>query len=328
MVSDMSAPMPVIQPVSHVSLPQHMAAVKDMLGSFASDRIHVSASTIPTASMPTFPISYAAVVQPTLIPPAVVNSSQHACTVQPALSAQLVQQSKTAAVSTALPVHSHIDLVSDHQSDMPSVTLHDMPASDFLQQFVQACMKPHSYRSLDHKVKFRMEASEKVKGVHLRKGERLTSALVLQWVAAARVLGSAALKARSREPEAASEWATFFKFYVDHMEDGLQEVMMSKVSGGQLVSVADFWNAVFKELFPEALVKDAFEEALKEYPIWAEPMGLERWEKVTRLLVQYQAMVAGNSGANLQFAIAERMYEQLLRVVHLCKERPSQDLLR
>lgn len=173
-----------------------------------------------------------------------------------------------------------------------------------------------------------MDSAGRVKGVSLRKGERLTSALVLQWVATARVLDSAALKARNREPETPSEWATFFKWYVDHMEDGLHEVMMVSITQGQLTFVSDFWNAVFKELFPEALVQDAFEDALKDYTIWAEPLGLERWEKVTRLLVQYKEMVAGNTGSTLELAISERMYQQLLRVIHLCQERQSQDLLR
>lgn len=91
--------------------------------------------------------------------------------------------------------------------------------------------------------------------------------------------------------------------------------------------MADFWNAEFTELFPSALVKDAFGDAMKAYPIWAEPLGLERWEKVTRLLVQYKEMVAGNTGLALENAIAERMYQQLVRVIHLCKEKPSQDLL-
>lgn len=45
-------------------------------------------------------------------------------------------------------------------------------------------------------------------------------------------LDSAAMEAKGREPGTPAEWATFFKFYVDHMEDGLHEVMMTKVSGG------------------------------------------------------------------------------------------------
>jgi hypothetical protein len=173
-----------------------------------------------------------------------------------------------------------------------------------------------------------MDSAERIKTAHLRKGERLTSDLVLQWVAVARVLDSAALKARNREPETLSEWKQFFKFYLDHMEDGLYEVMSSKVSQGSFTIVPEFWNAVFNELFPEALVRDAFEDALKDYCIWSEPLGVERWEKVTTLLVQYKEMVAGNTGEALQLSIAERMYQQLIRVIHQCKEKQSQDLLR
>lgn len=304
--------------VSHVSLPQHVLAAKDMVGQPVIDKIPMSAPIVPI-----YPVSYAAVVQPTMIPPAIVRHVQpaHIPAVQPSSNVALP------SVPT-VPVTSAVDLVSDQQSDMPSVTLQDMPASDFLQQFVQACRYHKSPKTQDSQIKFKMESGDRVQGVNLRRGERLTSALVLQWVGTARTLDSAAMKARSRAPETPTEWATYMKFYVDHMEDGLQEVMMTKVSTGAITSVEGFWNAVFSELFPAALVKDAFEEAMKEYPIWAEPLGLERWEKVTKLLVQYREVVAGNTGDTLELAIAETLYQQLVRVIHQCKERPSQDLLR
>jgi len=313
-------------PVSHthVSLPQHIAVTRNLSTSIGpevtpavSHGLNGSVPSVPAVirTAPVYPVSYAAVVQPVLSQPAVhVNS-------HPVNSTTLPAGSRPQCVSA-------VDLVSDQQSEGPSVTLQDMPASDFLQQFVQACKQPCFGKSLDQKTRFKMDSGDRVKGVSLRKGERLTSALVLQWVATARVLDSAALKARNREPETPSEWATFFKFYVDHMEDGLHEVLMATISNGRITSVCDFWNAVFRELFPEALVQDAFEEALKDYTIWAEPLGLERWEKVTKLLVQYKEMVAGNTGPSLDLAISERMYQQLLRVIHLCKERQSQDLLR
>lgn len=332
--ASVSAPISTVLPMCHVSLPQHIAASQHTAATTRVGNVPAISSllsrSLPSVTAPIYPVSYAAVVQPTLIPPAVTQPVQHTAqpTVPPIGSTPMPFSNTPLPVSAALPVLSTVDLVSDQQSEIPSVTLQDMPASDFLQQFVQACRNPVVSKVSTSKVKFRMENTDRVKGVNLRKGERLSPALVLQWVATARVLDSAALKARSREPECPSEWATFFKFYVDHMEDGLHEVMMTKVSNGSITSVAAFWNAVFSELFPAALVKDAFEDALKDYPIWSEPLGLERWEKVTRLLVQYKESVAGNTGPTLELAVAEKLYQQLVRVVHQCTERPSQDLLR
>ena len=122
-----------IQPVSHVSLPQHMTAARDMWGQTVSDRMPVSVPGVAA-----FPVSYAAVVQPTLIPPAVVRPVQPAAhlsaphvgsTAIPAVSAFPAVGTVT---STSMPFLSTVDLVSDQQSDGPSVTLQDIPASDFL----------------------------------------------------------------------------------------------------------------------------------------------------------------------------------------------------
>jgi hypothetical protein len=225
------------------------------------------------------------------------------------------------------PAASHVSISSTNPTPVQPTISQGISVADFA-EFFKICRQNSDASRADQAPKFRMDNAERIKSAHLRKGERLTSDLVLQWVAVARVLDSAALKARNREPETLSEWKTFFKFYIDHMEDGLYEVMMNKVAHGSFTSVSEFWNAVFNELFPEALVRDAFEDALKDYCIWSEPMGIERWEKVTTLLVQYKEMVSGNTGESLQLAIAERMYQQLLRVIHQCREKQSQDLLR
>ena len=305
------------QPVVHTSVPQ-------MLNIPTATHHVANVSHLHATSQPPVPTSVPyqqahVSVQPSLIP--VANSAQYMhVPVQPA-----VPLHQTIPIQ---PAASHVSISSTNPTQPQPALSQGISATDFAEEFVKICRQNSGANRADQAPRFKMDSAERIKTAHLRKGERLTSDLVLQWVAVARVLDSAALKARNREPETLSEWKTFFKFYIDHMEDGLYEVMMTKVAQGSFTSISEFWNAVFNELFPEALVRDAFEDALKDYCIWSEPMGIERWEKVTTLLVQYKEMVAGNTGEALQLSIAERMYQQLIRVIHQCREKQSQDLLR
>ena len=218
-----------------------------------------------------------------------------------------------------LPTHSHISLDSTHSraSEKEVSSVHEV--------LVKALKETQASDS--GKARFKMDSSEKVQGVHLRRGARLTSDLVIQWVDVARALDSAAGKAKNREPDTPAEWKAFFKFYLNHMEDGLHDVLMCKVNESGFTSTAEFWCAVFHELFPKDLVRDAFDDALRHYLIWNEPLGIERWEKITRLLIQYLCMSAGMTGERLFWSIEERMLQQLVRVIHQSEEKQSQYLL-
>jgi hypothetical protein len=306
------------------------------------------------------PIPYAAVVKPSLIPaasvvpcriaPVIHTAHAHTSHAQSNMAAAYAHVSAPPAVNVQpsfpqpavqLPVHymhaptppaaSHVSISSTPPMSAQPAASQSHQQSEFVsitavKEIAKLCRQNDNAGTST--TRFKMDSAEKITTAPLRKGERLTSDLVLKWVAAARILDSAARKARSREPETPAEWRVYFKFYIDHMEDGLSDVMTDKITQGSFTSISSFWNAVFNELFPRALVSDAFEDALKSYCIWSEPLGLERWEKVTTLLVQYKEMVAGAEGEALQLAIAEKMYNQLIRTLHQCQERQSQELLK
>jgi len=176
--------------------------------------------------------------------------------------------------------------------------------------------------------KFKMFMNERVKGLSFQAGEKLTSAVVMKWVTSARLLDSAAMKAANRPPVSVSEWQQFFHFYLLHFNDGLYQELQSKVHEQHIGSVTEFWVTVFNVVFPKDLVPDTFDTVLQTYMIWHEPSGVDRWEAVTRMLVRYKEACTGKTGVMLDHAIAEKMYVQMLRVIHHSIERNSQDLLR
>ncbi len=154
-----------------------------------------------------------------------------------------------------------------------------------------------------------------LKRVSLFKGERVTPTYVISIFNAARDIDTAALKATNRRPDTQNEWNSFFQFHLTHMTGALHEEMVVLVHQGKFNNSPSFWTAVYQRIFPAYLAREALGKALNSYMIWDESLGVERWESITKSILEYQGSMSGKTGENQACYMAESFNQQLHRVI-------------
>jgi hypothetical protein len=174
--------------------------------------------------------------------------------------------------------------------------------------------------------KFVVKYGQQLKDVKLSKGERITAAFVIKTLTAAKEIDIAANKACSRKPQTETEWQSFFKFYLAHMTDILHEEMSIIVGQHTFTDTQLFWTQVFKRIFPTEMAMDAFDKALSSYWIWNEPLGIERWEVITKNILAHRAVIAGKVSSEITMCKSEGLAQQLQRLVMACPESYSAKL--
>jgi hypothetical protein len=187
-------------------------------------------------------------------------------------------------------------------------------------------IKDTSATHTPHTERFKVKYSLQLKNVKLSKGERVTAAFVIKTLTAAKDIDIAANKAITRKPQTDSEWQSFFKFHLAHMTDILHEEMSIIVENHTFTDTHLFWTQVFKKIFPNEMAMDAFDKALTSYMVWNEPLGIERWEGITRNLLAHKAVMSGKTVNDIHMYMAEGMAHQLQRLVMACPESYSAPL--
>jgi len=145
---------------------------------------------------------------------------------------------------------------------------------------------------------------------------------------AARDIDTAALKASNRQPITQDEWNSFFKFHLAHMTGALHEDLVVLVHQGKFQDSKTFWNAVYHRLFPAYLAREALNKALASYMVWDEPLGIERWEAITKGMLEYQGSMSGKVGEGQAFYMAESFNQQIHRIIDNSTESCSAMLCR
>jgi len=176
--------------------------------------------------------------------------------------------------------------------------------------------------------KFKIFFHLTLKRVVLSKGERVTPQYVIGVFNAARDIDTAALKASNRQPCNQDEWNTFFKFHLAHMTGALHEDLVSLVHQGKFHDSKTFWTSVYHRLFPAYLAREALNKALASYMVWDEPLGIERWEAITKSILDYQGAMSGKVGDSHTFFMAESFNTQIHRVIDNSTEGCSAVLCR
>jgi len=176
--------------------------------------------------------------------------------------------------------------------------------------------------------KFKIFFHLTLKKVSLSKGERVTPAYVVGVFNAARDIDTAALKASNRQPCTQDEWNSFFKFHLAHMTGALHEDLVILVHQGKFQDSKTFWNAVYQKLFPAYLAREALNKALSSYMVWDEPLGIERWEAITKGMLEYQGVMSGKVGTGHTFHMAEAFNQQIHRIIDNSTEACSAMLCR
>jgi hypothetical protein len=174
--------------------------------------------------------------------------------------------------------------------------------------------------------KFKINYNLQLKHVKLSKGERITAAFVIKTLTAAKEIDLAVNKASTRKPQTTSEWQSFFKFHLAHMTDILHEEMSTIVLNHDFTDSHTFWTQVFKKIFPNEIAMDAFDKALSSYMVWNEPLGIERWEAITKNLLAHKAVMSGKAASEIHMYMAEGLANQLQRLVMACPELYSAPL--
>jgi len=163
--------------------------------------------------------------------------------------------------------------------------------------------------------KFKIMFHLALKKVSICKGEMITPTYVINVFNAARDIDTAALKATNRQPDNQNEWNSFFQFHLTHMTCVLHEEMVALVHQSKFSDSPSFWTAVYQKIFHAYLAREALGKALGQYMIWSEPLGVERWESITKSILQYQGTMSGKTGEEQAYHIAESFNQQLHRVI-------------
>jgi hypothetical protein len=176
--------------------------------------------------------------------------------------------------------------------------------------------------------KFKMNNYFQLKQVRISKGERITTPFILKTLSNVKTIDSAASKASNRKPQTANEWQTYLKFHLAHLEDSLHEEMSAYCQENDFQNSNDFWTQVYKKVFPSDIALDAFDKALTSYMIWSEPLGFERWQAITNIMLTHKAHMKGKLPTEVPIYIAEGISQQLQRVVRACPEQQSATLFK
>jgi len=163
--------------------------------------------------------------------------------------------------------------------------------------------------------KFKVIYGMALKTVSITKGKQFTSALVIKTLGQAKDIDVQASKAASRIPITPSEWTTYLKFHLNHLQGALLERLSVKVHKNLFTSTQEFWNEVYLEIFPSYMAQEIFGQALASYMIWNEAAGIDRWRDITHDMVSYMAYVSGKRGAVMEAYIAETRHAQIQRVI-------------
>jgi len=233
---------------------------------------------------------------------------------------------------------------SSHRSRIskkPSTQVQDKPAADnmtnmvtALMQMAQAITDGKAGTNTAHQStkppsdKFKIMFNLQLKKISLSKGERVTAPYVIGVFNAARDIDTAALKASNRQPVTQDEWNSFFKFHLGHMTGALYEELVVLVHQGKFKDSKLFWNAVYQKLFPAYPAREALNKALASYMVWDEPLGIERWEAITKSMVEYQGSMSGKVGEDQVFHMAESFHQQIQRVIDTSVDACSAMLCR
>jgi hypothetical protein len=110
------------------------------------------------------------------------------------------------------------------------------------------------------------------------------------------------------------------------MTDILHEEMSIIVGQHTFTNTQLFWTQVFKRIFPTEMAMDAFDKALSSYWIWNEPLGIERWEVITKNILAHKAVIAGKVTSEITMYKSEGLAQQLQRLVMACPESYSAKL--
>jgi len=202
-----------------------------------------------------------------------------------------------------------------------------------LMQMAQALTEGKTATNTAHQVKpsvdkFKIFFHLTLKKVVLSKGERVTPQYVIGVFNAARDIDTAALKASNRQPINQDEWNSFFKFHLTHMTGALHEDLVALVHQGKFKDSKTFWTAVYHRLFPAYLAREALNKTLASYMVWDEPLGIERWEAITKSILDYQGAMSGKVGESHAFYMAESFNTQIHRVIDNSTEGCSAVLCR
>jgi len=112
-----------------------------------------------------------------------------------------------------------------------------------------------------------------------------------------------------------------------HFEGGLGNEIAYLLDHQDITATTSFWLLVFRKVFPPGMSHHAFDQALQQYHMWSEQVDLDRWDEVTRLIVSYQEMCTGKTGFELEAAVHQRMYRQLITVINACPTKQCQELM-
>ena len=176
--------------------------------------------------------------------------------------------------------------------------------------------------------KFKMDLKMTLKKINMKKGQLISPEYVLVIMNQARDINMQAVKAANRMPQSQNEWDIYLKFHLSHMEGELHREMAQHVLAHAFRSQEDFWQAVFRLVFPPFPARSAISKALFGYMVWEEPRGLGRWREVTQDLVEYQAGLSGKEGPDREMALSEGLYLQMTRIISECPESHSAQLKR
>jgi hypothetical protein len=163
--------------------------------------------------------------------------------------------------------------------------------------------------------KFKVAMGATLKKVSIAKGERVTSEYILTLFNHARDIDIAALKACSRKPVTQNDWDAYFKFHLAHFNGALHEEMSNLVHEQHFMDNKTFWIATYQKLLPSYMAREALSKALAHYMIWTEPLGIERWEAITKDMLEYKAYTVGKRSQDIATYVAEHLHQQLRRLV-------------
>jgi hypothetical protein len=235
-----------------------------------------------------------------------------------------IQAHVQSTLPTSVPITSNTTGMLD---DVTLGRLAQCMLKQLIPQFTAPINPPARVTSHMEHTKFKVQLTAKVHGINLKGGEWLNPEGVLRWVTSACRLDVVVIDAVNRTPQSTHEWREYFRFYLMHFEGGLKVEMSRYLDEHFVTSTTEFWLVVFDKVFPPDLVQSVFRQALDSYPMWADPVDLNRWEDVTRMLLTYMEMCDGKDGVELIHAVQKGLYQQIIKVLNACPSKEGKDLM-
>lgn len=161
---------------------------------------------------------------------------------------------------------------------------------------------------------FKVDTNKLVPTAMIHRGQYSGSALVLHIIDCSRQIEQAAFQAARRDPETPQEFAVVFRFFNSHLSPELRAEMQALSITQQPTSYPEYWKQLLGLFFTgNSAAMTAIQAALDQYLMWQEPSGLQRWEDVTRMLLEHhcQLRYATLNQQALTAEVHERMFVQL-----------------